>query len=65
MKINANEMKDINCISYCKVLHKLLNTISYKKKCISAPTLRVTKKNLIKMIDKKNQDVMPSLTEIF
>ena len=52
MKVNANEMKDINYISYCRVLHKFLNTITYKKGCISAPfsTLGV-KKTLIRLID--------------
>ena len=62
MKVNANEMKDVSYISYCRVLHKLLNTITYKRGCISAPfsTLGV-KKTVIRLIDKKTQDVMPSL----
>ena len=48
MKVNANEMKDINYISYCRDLHKILNTITYEKGWISAPflTLCVTKKKL-------------------
>jgi len=55
-------MKDVSYISYCRVLHKLLNTITYKRGCISAPfsTLGV-KKTVIRLIDKKTQDVMPSL----
>ena len=48
MKVNADEMKDISCVSYCRYLHKLLHNITYKKGPISALfQLFVLENNLI------------------
>ena len=63
MKVNANEMKDISYISYCRVLHKLLNKITHIKNAslLIFNSSCNNKKKLIRLNDKKKQDVMPSL----